>query len=96
MSVRSNAFHAYHLYVVRLDLERTNLNRAMVFKQSRENGIGVNVHYIPVPLHPFYRAHFETHPGMCPVAEQAYEEIISLPMYSGLSDAGHAYGIKTL
>ena len=96
LSVRSIAFHTYHLYVVRLNSEGTNLNRGMLFKQLRENGIGVNVHYIPVHLHPFYRAHFETHPGMYPVAEQAYEEIISLPMYSGLSDAEQDYVIETL
>ena len=96
LSVRSIAFHAYHLYVVRLNLEGTNLNRGMVFKQLRENGIGVNVHYIPVHLHPFYRAHFETHPGMCPVAEQAYEEIISLPIYPTLSDAEQDYDIEML
>lgn len=96
LSVRSMAFHAYHLYVVRLNLEGTDLKRGMVFKQLRENGIGVNVHYIPVHLHPFYRAHFETHPGMCPVAERAYEEIISLPMYSGLSDAEQDYVIQKI
>lgn len=94
--VRSIAFHAYHLYVVRLNLEGTNLNRGMVFKQLRENGVGVNVHYIPVHLHPFYRAHLKTHPGLCPVAEQAYEEIISLPTYPTLSDAEQNYVIETL
>ncbi|MBI5683046.1 MAG: UDP-4-amino-4,6-dideoxy-N-acetyl-beta-L-altrosamine transaminase [Deltaproteobacteria bacterium] len=96
LPVGSMVFHAYHLYVVRLNLEGTNLDRGMVFKQLQENGIGVNVHYIPVHLHPFYRSHFKTHPGMCPVAEQAYEEIISLPMYPGLSDAEQDYVIEMM
>lgn len=96
LSVRSTVFHAYHLYVIRLNFEGTNLNRGMVFKQLREKGIGVNVHYIPVHLHPFYRAQFETHPGMCPVAEKAYDEIISLPIYPALSDEEQDFVIEVL
>jgi perosamine synthetase len=96
LTVRNDAFHAYHLYVIRLDLWGTNIDRGAVFKQLRESGIGVNVHYIPVHLHPFYQARFKTHPGMCPVAEQAYEEIISLPMYPTITDAEQEYVIKTL
>ncbi|MEI7635796.1 MAG: UDP-4-amino-4,6-dideoxy-N-acetyl-beta-L-altrosamine transaminase [Syntrophus sp. (in: bacteria)] len=86
LSVRSEAFHAYHLYVVRLNFEDTKLNRNTVFKQLRENGIGVNVHYIPVYLHPFYRNNFKTTPGLCPISEAAYNEIISLPIFPHLSD----------
>lgn len=96
LSVDTAAFHAYHLYVVRLDLEGTNLDRSIVFKHLREAGIGVNVHYIPVHLHPFYQKRFETYPGLCPVAEQVYEEIISLPMYPTLSDAEQEYVIRSL
>ncbi len=84
--VRDDVLHAYHLYVVRLNFEGTNLNRNMIFKQLREKGIGVNVHYIPVHLHPFYRIKFKTAPGLCPVSEAAYNEIISLPMFPDLSD----------
>ncbi|MGC9976703.1 MAG: UDP-4-amino-4,6-dideoxy-N-acetyl-beta-L-altrosamine transaminase, partial [Syntrophales bacterium] len=55
LSVRNETFHTYHLYVVRLDLDGTNLDRTVIFSQLREDGIGVNVHYIPVHLHPFYQ-----------------------------------------
>ncbi len=72
--------HARHLYVVRVD------DRADVFRALRADGIGVNVHYIPVHLHPFYRERFGTGPGLCPVAEEAYEEILSLPMFPGMTD----------
>jgi perosamine synthetase len=82
--VTRDAFHAYHLYVVRLHCEGTVLDRNLIFKRLRENGIGVNVHYIPVHLHPFYRTTFKTKPGLCPVAETAYNDIISLPMYPHL------------
>jgi perosamine synthetase len=76
--------HAYHLYVVRLD--PGIFNRAEVFKALREMSVLVNVHYIPVHLQPFYRTRFGTREGLCPEAEQAYEEILSLPMYPAMND----------
>lgn len=79
--VRSDVSHAYHLYVIRLDLARLRVTRAEVFSALRAEGIGVNVHYIPVHLHPFYRQHLGTGPGDCPVAEAAYEQLISLPIF---------------
>lgn len=72
--------HAYHLYVVKVK------GRNKVFKQLRELGIGVNVHYIPVHLHPYYRREFGTGVGQCPVAEEVYEQILSLPIYPAMSD----------
>ena len=86
LGVRPNVSHAYHLYVIRLDLEHLETSRALVFEALRAEGIGVNVHYIPVHLHPFYRARFGTGPGMCPVAEAAYERIISLPIFPRMTD----------
>lgn len=81
LKVRPEVSHAYHLYVVRLEREYLRVERADVFKALRERGIGVNVHYIPVHLHPFYREKFDTSPGLCSVAEAAYEEILSLPIF---------------
>jgi len=86
LSVRNETFHAYHLYVVRFDFDGTNLERSVVFRKLREVGIGVNVHYIPVHLHPFYRNRYRTGPGLCPNAELAYEQILSLPMYPAMTD----------
>jgi perosamine synthetase len=86
LTVRPDVRHAYHLYVVRLTGTRPGPGRGEVFTGMRNRGIGVNVHYVPVHLHPFYREHHLTHPGMCPVAEDAYESIISLPMWPGMSD----------
>ncbi|HVO47222.1 MAG TPA: UDP-4-amino-4,6-dideoxy-N-acetyl-beta-L-altrosamine transaminase [Steroidobacteraceae bacterium] len=79
--------HAFHLYVVRLRRERLRSGRAAVFSELRSRGIGVNVHYLPVHLHAYYRTRFGTGPGMFPQAEAAYEEILSLPMHAGLTDA---------
>jgi perosamine synthetase len=83
-SLRSS--HSYHLYVVRVDSDTLGIDRDTFFTNLREKGIGVNVHYIPVHLHPFYREKFHTGPGLCPVTETAYEQIISLPMFSGMMD----------
>ena len=82
--------HAYHLYVIRIDPGVLGADRAEVFRALRAEGIGVNVHYIPVHLHPYYRNRFGTGPGLCPVAEDAYERILSLPIFPGMTeqDAG--------
>ncbi len=85
--VRTDVQHAYHLFVVRLRLDRLRATRAQVFAALRAEGIGVNVHYIPVHLHPFYRNRLGTGPGLCRTAEAASEEILSLPMFPAMSDA---------
>lgn len=86
LRVRADVAHAYHLYVVQIDEARAGRDREDVYKALRSNGIGVNVHYIPVHLHPYYRRHFNTAEGMCPIAEAAYKRILSLPIYPGLTD----------
>jgi perosamine synthetase len=86
LRVREGAFHSYHLYVVRLRPGNPGGGRDTVFRKLRDAGIGVNVHYIPVHLHPFYRRRFGTTEGMCLVAESAYREILSLPVYQRMSD----------
>lgn len=86
LSVRPEVEHAYHLFVVRVEEEGLGLCREAAFRALRQQGIGVNVHYTPVHLHPFYRRHFDTVPGMCPVAEQRYKEILSLPMFPSMTN----------
>lgn len=87
LGVSPDVRHAYHLYVVRVDPSRAGMDRDEAFRALRERGIGVNVHYIPVHLHPYYRKRMGTGPGMCPVAEAAYERIVSLPMFPAMTDA---------
>jgi perosamine synthetase len=81
--VREGVSHAYHLFVIRLD---PMMDRALAFAAMRAEGIGVNVHYIPVHLHPYYRTRLGTGPGLCPAAEAAYQSILSLPMFPRMSD----------
>jgi len=83
LGVSNDVRHAFHLYVVKL-AER--YNRRQVFCQVRDSGIGVNVHYLPVYLHPFYRERFGYAQGLCPKAESAYEHILSLPIWPGMHD----------
>jgi len=91
LALRENARHAWHLYVVRLRLEMLAADRDAIVNELRLAGIGANVHYLPVHLHKFYRERFGTGYGMCPVAESAYREIVSLPMYPGMTDSDAAY-----
>jgi perosamine synthetase len=76
---------AWHLYAVRLDLERLRPDRTQAFRALRAEGIGVNVHYIPVYWHPYYeRLGYDR--GLCPVAEAQYERLITLPLWGGMTD----------
>ena len=86
LAVKHDVFHAYHLYVAKWDIEALGIDRTTIFETLRKNGIGVNVHYIPVHTHPFYKKRFGTGPGLCPVAENAYKRITSLPIFPGMTD----------
>lgn len=94
LDLRSNVYHGYHLYVVKIDFKNLGISRESVFKKLRQNDIGVNVQYIPVHLHPFYRKEFQTGPGLCPVAEEAYEQILSIPIFQGISRQEQEYIIN--
>jgi perosamine synthetase len=85
LGVRPEVSHAYHLYVVRLNLERLAADRGTIFRALRAENIGVNVHYVPVPWHPFYQR-LGYGKGHWPVAERSYERILSLPLFPGMSD----------
>jgi perosamine synthetase len=86
LRVKPEVYHSYHLYVIKIDFAAVGKSRTDAFRTLREKGIGVNVHYIPVHLHPYYRRRFNTHNGMCPNAEKAYEHIISLPIFPQMDD----------
>jgi perosamine synthetase len=85
-AVRADANPAWHLYPIRLNLEKLSADRRQVFRALRAENIGVNVHYIPVHRHPYYRDRFGYRGGEYPIAEGAYERLISLPMFHAMSD----------
>ena len=95
-AVREGVNPAWHLYPVRLNLEMLAVGRREIFRALRAENIGVSVHYIPVPQHPYYRERFKSEEGY-PVAENAYERLISLPMFHSMTaqdveDVIHALG----
>jgi perosamine synthetase len=85
-TVRPGVNPAWHLYPIRLNLERLSADRGKIFRALRAENIGVNVHYIPVHLHPYYRDRFGNRAGEYPIAEAAYARLISLPMFHAMSD----------
>jgi len=84
--VRPDVDPAWHLYPIRLNLGRLSATREQIFRALRAENIGVNVHYIPVHLQAYYRGRFGYRGGEYPVAENAYERLISLPMFHGMTD----------
>ena len=79
--------HAYHLYVVRLHLDNLQIDKAEIFKSLRNAGIGVNVHYKPLNLMTVMQRKYGYLAGDFPVAEKAYDEILSLPIYPAMRDS---------
>jgi len=85
---------AWHLYPIRLRLEALRCKRAEFFSAFRAQGVGVQVHYIPVHLQPFYRRRLSTAFGDLPVTEQESMRLISLPIFPALACADHARVIE--
>ncbi len=85
-ALRSDVRSAWHLYPIQLELAKLSGTRDDIFQALRAENIGVNVHYIPIHMHPYYRDRFGYHGGEYPVAEKAYERLLSLPMFHGMSD----------
>ena len=90
------SYSGLHLYVIRLKLDEIKPTHLEVFKALRAANIGVNLHYIPVHLQPYYREHFGFKLGDFPQAEQYYREAISLPLYPDLSQEQQDYVVETL
>ena len=79
-----NSYSALHLYPIKVDLKNSSKNRKQIFDELREEGVGVNVHYIPIHTHPYYKQlGFKTKDF--PNSESYYKAAISLPLYPGMS-----------
>jgi UDP-4-amino-4,6-dideoxy-N-acetyl-beta-L-altrosamine transaminase len=85
LDVIPNVEPAWHLFVIKLNLEQLCVGRKDIFAALRAENIGVNIHYIPVYWHPYYEK-LGYPRGLCPVAEAAYERIISLPIFPTMTD----------
>ena len=82
---RADCRHAWHLYMLRLNLERLTIDRARFFDEMKRRGIGCSVHFIPIPLHPYYRKTLELR-DPCTRALAEYPRLLSLPLYSKMTD----------
>jgi len=83
---RPGAESAWHLYVLRLHLDRLTIDRARFIEELRARNIGTSVHFIPIHLHPYYRDKYGFAPDDFPVAYGEYQRLISLPLHPGLTD----------
>jgi dTDP-4-amino-4,6-dideoxygalactose transaminase len=82
---RADCQHAWHLYMLRLRLDRLRIDRAQCIELLKERNIGASVHFIPLHLHPYYRETYGFRPEDFPVAYHEYLREISLPIYSKMS-----------
>ena len=80
-----DSYSAYHLFVVKINSEKSGKSRRDVFNALRKAGIGVNVHYIPIYKQPYYQQ-FHYSETMCPNAENYYRHAITLPLYPTLTE----------
>jgi len=85
--VGSDLQHAWHLYPVRLRLERLSIDRARFIQELGNRQIGTSVHFIPLHRQPFYAQRYGYRRESFPVAEAEYPRLVSLPIYSRMSDA---------
>ncbi len=85
--VPENRIHAWHLFPIRLRLERLSIDRNAFFAALRDAGVGCSVHWRPLHLHPYYSERFGWTPDLFPVATPLWERLISLPLFPGMQPA---------
>ena len=92
---QADSYSGYHLYVIRLKLDEINKTQRQVYDALHATGILVNLHYIPVYRQPYYeQMGFKV--GYCPQAERYYSEVISIPMFPGLTDEHQDFVVQAL
>ncbi len=90
-----NTNSSYHLYPIRVSKKKGGINQRKLFDYLRGNNIGVNLHYIPIYRHPYFRE-LGFKKGYCEEAEKHFKEVISLPMYSGLRKKEQKFVIDSI
>ncbi len=87
---------AWHIYVIQLKLDKVKVSRKKIFNELQKRGIGVQVHYIPIHLQPFYRKRFGYKKGDFPTVERYYQRAITLPLFPKMTDKQINRVIKTV
>jgi dTDP-4-amino-4,6-dideoxygalactose transaminase len=88
--------HAWHLYILELNLEAVRVGRNDVLETLRRKGIGTSVHFMPLHLHPVYQKRYGYHPGQFPTAEAVFNRACSLPIYPGMTDRDVAHVVDAV
>ncbi len=91
-----NRTNSYHLYIIRVVEKEFGMSRGELFKRLAEKGVECSVHYTPIHMMSYYRARYGTKIGDCPIAEKIYPEILSLPLFSKLSDEQMEFVVKSI
>lgn len=78
--------HAWHLYVLRLNLERLTIDRNCFIEEMAQRGVGCSVHFIPLHMQPYWRERYDLDPAAFPVATREFERVVSLPIYPDMDD----------
>jgi len=84
--VPENRIHAWHLFPIRLQLDKLSIDRNTFIQQLREPGVGSSVHWRPLHLHPYYQETFGWQPDHLPVASRQWERLVSLPLFPGMRE----------
>jgi perosamine synthetase len=95
-AVQPNRIHGWHLFVIRLRLDRLQINRTELIEKLNNAGVGVSVHYTPLHMHPYYRDTFGYAPEDLPCMAAVYPQIITLPLYPSLREEEIDYICQTL
>jgi dTDP-4-amino-4,6-dideoxygalactose transaminase len=93
---RPDSRHAWHLYGLRLNLDKLECSRDEFIEALRELGIGTSVHFIPIPLHPFFARFADRPENYCPRALALYERLVSLPLYPAMEEAEVEYTAESV
>jgi dTDP-4-amino-4,6-dideoxygalactose transaminase len=88
--------HAWHLYSIRLNLEKLSIDRGQFIEALSERRIGTSVHFIPIPLHPFFRPFAKLPHNQCPAALELYPRLVTLPLYPEMTEAEVEYVGRTV
>ena len=97
LGVHEDVLHAYHLYVVKLQHHQLRVSRLEIFEALRAENIGVNVHYMPLYMHPYHKQFVDNDANeICPVAEEAFDSILSLPIFPSMTNEDVTHVIEAL
>lgn len=91
-----NRIHAWHLFPLRLRLDRLNINRNEFIEELKKSGVGASVHWRPLHLHPYYQETFGWKPDDLPVATSMWQRLVSLPIFSGMTSEEIDHVVNTV